>query len=317
MRRKTGVERPPGGAGLRPRHQADGAALSHAAPRAAAQLPRDRRPAEGRGGRWRESSTQLQEPSLRARERGADARARVGTASSSGPTRRSPARRPAIGRLHCRNVTTVDPDLGEQIAALERLSLLPTARLERVFAEHIDCCGYRLDAWKTGLLTQELERLSQTRSEQAPAGLFLGAFGWVESLRPDRGKVLTPVELPGDLAGPVNRRDQAPLLRDDGQWRADSRAVAQPRHHRGGAAQRLPRQRRSARGEPLVAPRAPRARHPGRHARRTVARRVARIPVRALPPRSRAAHGSRAGLSASTRFPARGRPDRVDPDPER
>jgi len=121
-----------------------------------------------------------------------------------------------LGDYIAANVTTVDPNLGEQIAALERLSLLPTARLERVFAEHIDCCGYRLDAWKTGLLTQELERLSQTRSEQAPAGLFLGAFGWVESLRPDRGKVLTPVELPGDLAGPVNRRDQAPLLRDAG-----------------------------------------------------------------------------------------------------
>ena len=121
-----------------------------------------------------------------------------------------------LGDYIAGHVTTVDPNLGEQIAALERLSQLPTARLERVFAEHIDCCGYRLDAWKTGLLTQELERLSQTRNEQTPAGLFLGAFGWVEQLRPDRNKVLTPAQLPADLSEPVNRRDQAPLMRDAG-----------------------------------------------------------------------------------------------------
>jgi len=121
-----------------------------------------------------------------------------------------------LGDFIAGNVSTIDPHLGEQISALGRLSPLPTARLERIFAEHIDCCGYRLDAWKTGLLTQELERLTQTRGEETPRGLFLGAFGWVEQLRPDRNKVLTQVELPDDLSGPVNRRDTAPLMRDAG-----------------------------------------------------------------------------------------------------
>lgn len=121
-----------------------------------------------------------------------------------------------LGDYIAANITVVDPNLGEQVAALERLTRLPTARLERVFAEHIDCCGYRLDAWKTGLLTQELERLSQTETDTAPRGLFLGAFGWVEQLRPDRSKVLTPAELPDELSRPVSRRDQAPLMRDAG-----------------------------------------------------------------------------------------------------
>ena len=40
--------------------------------------------------------------------------------------------------------------LREQIDALERLKAQPTARLERAFADHVDCCSYRLDAWLLG-----------------------------------------------------------------------------------------------------------------------------------------------------------------------
>jgi hypothetical protein len=120
----------------------------------------------------------------------------------------------ALGDYIAANLTTVDPNLGEQIAALQRLAPLPTARLERVFAEHVDCCAYRLDAWKAGLLTRELERRSQAAGDEPGPGIFLGAFGWVEALRPDRSKQPTPVQLPPDLAEPVNRRDKAPLLSD-------------------------------------------------------------------------------------------------------
>lgn len=106
-----------------------------------------------------------------------------------------------------------DTELKEQIEALERLGRVPTARLERVFAEHVDCVSYRLDAWKTGLLTLELERRRSNQERTASSGLFLGAFGWVEELRPEN-KALTPVTLPDDLGTKINRPGDAPLMRD-------------------------------------------------------------------------------------------------------
>lgn len=119
----------------------------------------------------------------------------------------------AVGDYIARNILVVDPDLGEQIEALERLASLPTARLERIFAEHVDCCTYRLDAWKTGLYAVRLDTLRTSAQQQKAPGLFLGAFGWVEPLRPE-GKALTPAELPRDVATEVNKRDSAPLLHD-------------------------------------------------------------------------------------------------------
>ena len=64
-----------------------------------------------------------------------------------------------VGDYIARNVRTVDTDLREQIDAIARLTRVPTARLERVFAEHIDSCSYRLDAWKMGLFALELQRM--------------------------------------------------------------------------------------------------------------------------------------------------------------
>jgi hypothetical protein len=131
-----------------------------------------------------------------------------------------------LGDYIARNVMTADPDLAEQLAALERLRGTPTARLERVFAEHIDCCSYRLDAWKTGLYAMQLEQMRQrtsppvegaASSERAspgvPPGLHLGAYGWLEPLRPQH-RHLQAAALPADIATPVNRRDATPLMSD-------------------------------------------------------------------------------------------------------
>jgi hypothetical protein len=65
----------------------------------------------------------------------------------------------------------------DAIAALEPV---PTAELDRLFTETLDCCSHRIDAWITALAT---ERLAQLRVAQ-PTGVHLGAFGWVEDLRP-------------------------------------------------------------------------------------------------------------------------------------
>lgn len=64
--------------------------------------------------------------------------------------------------------------------ALEKLKGLPTARLERAFAEHLDLCNYRLDSWMTGLVSERLEK-----QQNADKGIYLGAFGILEELKPN------------------------------------------------------------------------------------------------------------------------------------
>lgn len=88
-------------------------------------------------------------------------------------------------------------DLSEQIAAIEQLAPQPTAQLERLFADHVDSCAYRLDAWRLGLQTVQLCQMRNLRSgSDSPArdGVYLGAWGVLEELRPEN-KRLTPVRL--------------------------------------------------------------------------------------------------------------------------
>ena len=97
--------------------------------------------------------------------------------------------------------------------ALAALEGLPTARLERLFAEHVDLCSYRLDAWQTALFTERLWALRDPQSTGDPAqrtlGLHLGAFGWLEDVRPATQPAIPvdPAIVPEDLREP----DQRPL----------------------------------------------------------------------------------------------------------
>jgi hypothetical protein len=72
------------------------------------------------------------------------------------------------------------PALGEYLGFLETLATLPSAELERRFAETLDACAHRLDAWITSLATERLSTLRAT----AATGCHVGGFGWVENLRP-------------------------------------------------------------------------------------------------------------------------------------
>ena len=110
-------------------------------------------------------------------------------------------------------------DLREQIEALERLQDVPTARLERLFAEHIDTVSYRLDAWELGLLNYQLmlmraQRRDGDEEDDVRRGLYVGAYGWVEDLRPE-GKALTPVTLEPELDEVFNTDPDAPPLMFD------------------------------------------------------------------------------------------------------
>ena len=100
--------------------------------------------------------------------------------------------------------------LREQKAALQNLAGASTASLERCLVEHLDCCSYRLDAWQTGLFAQRLQ--AERRSGQGRrTGIYLGAFGWVENLKPSAKVFLSPDSLPTSL----RPADSHPILEED------------------------------------------------------------------------------------------------------
>lgn len=92
-------------------------------------------------------------------------------------------------------------EVKESIEALEHLT---TADLERLAAEHIDLCSYRLDAWQSALFSRRLARLNGLRESPDEAaskrGVHLGAYGWLENVRPAPAPVVVPQDqIPPDL----------------------------------------------------------------------------------------------------------------------
>jgi hypothetical protein len=71
--------------------------------------------------------------------------------------------------------------LGEFREALNGLTGAPTRELDRTLAEAMDALSHRYDAWATSLATR---RISELRG-RGVRGLHIGAYGWVEDLRPD------------------------------------------------------------------------------------------------------------------------------------
>lgn len=108
--------------------------------------------------------------------------------------------------------------LRDQLKALEHLKDVSTARLERVFTEHLDTCSYRLDAWMLGLVNTQLSLMRGIRNEgdddvSPTQGLYIGAYGWLEDVRPEN-KVLTPAEVDADLEE-IFADPEYPLMRDN------------------------------------------------------------------------------------------------------
>lgn len=108
------------------------------------------------------------------------------------------------------------PDTGpsgwqEHLEALQHLARVPTARLERLMAEHLDCCNYRLDAWLQGFTNLQLYGMRygsaiERGGEDWRDGIYLGAYGWVENLVPQ-----TRNREPADLTD-----DQRDIFAPDG-----------------------------------------------------------------------------------------------------
>jgi hypothetical protein len=93
--------------------------------------------------------------------------------------------------------------VAEAREALLALTGLPTARLERLMAEHIDLCSYRLDAWIGALYGARLETmLDRAQSDERTPRRHLGAYGWLENVRPvtpETRRVLAADEVPPAL----------------------------------------------------------------------------------------------------------------------
>jgi hypothetical protein len=117
-------------------------------------------------------------------------------------------------------------NLDEQVRAIKLLSDAPTARLEPLFAEHVDCASYRLDAWLAGLACLRLESLSgagssnagsndasSNKASSARQGIHLGAYGWLEDVRP-KSVALEPVALTGETGNVFASPASAPLMAD-------------------------------------------------------------------------------------------------------
>lgn len=76
------------------------------------------------------------------------------------------------------------------VDAILGLADLPTAELERLLVEHLDCCSHRLDAWVVGLTARRMWRAHDAiddlthRHVEVGKGIHLGAFGIVHDLTP-------------------------------------------------------------------------------------------------------------------------------------
>jgi hypothetical protein len=119
--------------------------------------------------------------------------------------------------------------LKEQKAALSNLIQTPTARLERCFIEHLDCCSYRLDAWQTGLFAQRLQA-QRGSGEGRRTGIYFGAFGWVENLAPTVKTFVNPETLPATL----RPADRHPILEEDDVMTSLSARTRVPGSRQGG-----------------------------------------------------------------------------------
>jgi len=90
--------------------------------------------------------------------------------------------------------------------AVRRLGALSPSAVDALVAEHLDLCSHRLDAWLLALPAARLESMRQ----KPGTGVHVGAFGWLEGLKPN------PLEdVPASGVPPVLDDDPArPVLHD-------------------------------------------------------------------------------------------------------
>lgn len=106
--------------------------------------------------------------------------------------------------------------LDDMLKALGHLQQQPTAALERALIEHLDTCAYRYDAWMQGLVNYQLQHMrniTDDKDEVPQQGIYLGAYGWLEEVRPKESQ-LQAVTLDGELKQKFQRKGDSPLVKD-------------------------------------------------------------------------------------------------------
>ncbi|MDF1489001.1 hypothetical protein [Tessaracoccus caeni] len=97
------------------------------------------------------------------------------------------------------------PVMAEHHAAIQASAALPAERMTALTREHLDLGSYRLDAWIGALAHRRLRTMRADR----PRGAQVGAYGWVENLRPSRSAP-SAAGVPAALVGLPGR----PLMDD-------------------------------------------------------------------------------------------------------
>ncbi|MDM0117318.1 hypothetical protein QTI66_34955 [Variovorax sp. J22R133] len=89
--------------------------------------------------------------------------------------------------------------LGAFRDSLNRLRTLDSEAIQLLMQGALDLASHRLDAWITSFASKRLASMRAT----APEGIYVGAYGWVENLRPTPAGSAAPVTPPAGEAGPL------------------------------------------------------------------------------------------------------------------
>ena len=116
-------------------------------------------------------------------------------------------------------------DFRHSLAHLQRLD---SETLQYLMQGTLDLSMHRLDAWITSFATK---RLAAMRA-QAPTGVYAGAYGWVENLRPNPASAVTQVaSSPAGEAGPLfTRADDSGFIHAPSLTHAAAAAVLRNAH---------------------------------------------------------------------------------------
>ena len=206
--------------GLHRRQTARGPPVPTAPPRAAARLPRRKRDLHQLAGLYTPEvamAARIDDPFIHVRDSSAKSESRYEPLYAIAQPITGSATLPvhASSRTSC---SCCRPAFGlrDQLDAMERLKGQSTARLERTFADHVDCCSYRLDAWILGMVNYQLALMRNLRDgQQDPPrrGVHLGAYAWLEDLRPEH-KELVPVRITDTEVREDFAKASTPLMRD-------------------------------------------------------------------------------------------------------
>ena len=185
-----------------------------------------------------------------------------------------------LGDFLWKLTTFTDPNvapINDFRRSLAHLKTVSSAGLQRSLAGALDLCAHRLDAWITSFATKRLDTMRKT----AATGIYFGGYGWVENL----------TAAPAAVRGRCAHRRAGADFSNAGRSGFCSCAVAHPGGHSRTAAQRASHafdrgSARPARHRPFFRARPAGELSARRRPARPAARRLARLSLRASPPRA-------------------------------